>query len=221
MIGGAYLCYEGLEKLAHKFLHSKGEDDTRHREMLEAMADPSVDLVVLEKERVKGAMRTDLILSAEIIMIALGTVAKATFAKQVAVLVSIAVLLSVGLCGLVAAIVRLYDAGLYLSRTPGAGPIAVLKRRIGRGILIAAPWLIKFLSIAGTAAMFLVGGAILTLGVPALHHWIEQAAQAAGSFAGIAATFADGVISVAAGAAVLAGVTLATKIFKKTPSETA
>ena len=221
MIGGAYLCFEGFEKIAHKFFHDKGGDDERHRELLQALADPSVDLVAVEKEKIKGAVRTDFILSAEIIVIALGTVAAATFAKQVAVLVGIAILMTVGVYGLVAGIVKLDDAGIYLSRLPGEGFFVSLKRRIGRGILIAAPWLMKFLSIAGTAAMFLVGGGILTHGIPVVHQWIEQAAQIAGTLAGVAAMFADGVFGIAAGAAVLAGVTLATKIFRKSSAEPA
>ena len=221
MIGGAYLCYEGFEKIAHKFFHGKGGDDERHRELLQALADPSVDLVALEKEKIKGAVRTDFILSAEIIVIALGTVAAATFAKQVAVLVGIAILMTVGVYGLVAGIVKLDDAGIYLSRLPGEGFFLSLKRRIGRGILIAAPWLMKFLSIAGTAAMFLVGGGILTHGIPVLHQWIEQAAQIAGTLAGVAAMLADGVFGIAAGAIVLAVVTLASKIFRKSSTEAA
>ena len=221
MIGGAYLCFEGFEKIAHKFFHDKGGDDERRRELLQALADPSVDLVAVEKEKIKGAVRTDFILSAEIIVIALGTVAAATFAKQVAVLVGIAILMTVGVYGLVAGIVKLDDAGIYLSRLPGEGFFLSLKRRIGRGILIAAPWLMKFLSIAGTAAMFLVGGGILTHGIPVLHQWIEQAAQIAGTLAGVAAMFADGVFGIAAGAIVLAVVTLASKIFRKSSTEAA
>ena len=221
MIGGAYLCFEGFEKIAHKFFHDKGGDDERRRELLQALADPTVDLVAVEIEKIKGAVRTDFILSAEIIVIALGTVAAATFAKQVAVLVGIAILMTVGVYGLVAGIVKLDDAGLYLSRLPGEGFFVSLKRRIGRGILIAAPWLMKFLSIAGTAAMFLVGGGILTHGIPVLHQWIEQAAQIAGTLAGVAAMFADGVFGIAAGAIVLAVVTLASKIFRKSSTEAA
>ena len=221
MIGGAYLCFEGFEKIAHKFFHDKGGDDERRRELLQALADPTVDLVAVEKEKIKGAVRTDFILSAEIIVIALGTVAAATFAKQVAVLVGIAILMTVGVYGLVAGIVKLDDAGLYLSRLPGEGFFLSLKRRLGRGILIAAPWLMKFLSIAGTAAMFLVGGGILTHGIPVLHQWIEQAAQIAGTLAGVAAMFADGVFGIAAGAIVLAVVTLASKIFRKSSTEAA
>jgi predicted DNA repair protein MutK len=168
MIGGAFLCYEGVEKLAHKLFTSKAEEDAHHAEIVEALTDPSVDLVAFEKDKIKGAIRTDFILSAEIIVISLGTVAKEAFAVQVGVLVAIALVMTVGVYGLVAGIVKLDDIGLYLSQRATAGA-----RAIGRGLLTVAPWLMKFLSVAGTAAMFLVGGGILTHNIPALHHWIE------------------------------------------------
>ncbi len=161
MIGGAFLCYEGFEKLAHRFLHSRAEDAAHHAELARAVADQSVDLVAAEKQKIKGAIRTDFILSAEIIVIALGTVAEATFVQQVGVLVGIAVLMTVGVYGLVAGIVKLDDLGLYLNRAAGDGVGARLSRALGAGILRTAPWLMKFLSVAGTAAMFLVGGSIL------------------------------------------------------------
>jgi predicted DNA repair protein MutK len=164
MVGGLFLCYEGFEKLAHKFLHSPDEDAAHHQEHLAALADAEVDLVALEKEKVKGAIRTDFILSAEIIAITLGTVADAPFGTQVTVVAGIAAIMTVGVYGLVAGIVKLDDGGLYLSRSDSA-PV----RAFGRGILTAAPWLMKFLSVAGTAAMFLVGGGILTHGIPMLH----------------------------------------------------
>jgi predicted DNA repair protein MutK len=163
ILGGAFLCYEGVEKLAHKFLHK--EDDTHHVERLQAVQDPAVDMVAFEKDRIKGAIRTDFILSAEIIVITLGTVATAAFSRQLATLVMISVIMTIGVYGLVAGIVKLDDLGLALTRT-GQGARAA----IGRAILAGAPWLMKFLSIAGTAAMFLVGGHILVEGVPALHH---------------------------------------------------
>jgi predicted DNA repair protein MutK len=170
MAGGVFLCYEGFEKLAHKFLHD-AEEDVRHRdELSRALADPQVDLVAFERDKIKGAVRTDFILSAEIIAITLGTVALAPFVTQLSVLATVAVLMTVGVYGLVAGIVKLDDAGLWLSQRPGSGA----SRAIGRGILRAAPWLMKGLSVAGTAAMFLVGGGILTHGVPALHHVIES-----------------------------------------------
>ena len=140
---------------------------------MQARSDPAVDLVAVEKEKIKGAVRTDFILSAEIIVITLGTVADAPFATQVAVLVGIALLMTVGVYGLVAGIVKLDDAGLYLSRREGDAAVARIQRRVGASILEAAPLLMKGLSIAGTAAMFLVGGGILVHGIPGLHDWIE------------------------------------------------
>ena len=165
MIGGAYLCFEGVEKLAHRLLHSRSEDDAHHRELVRAVADEQIDLVAHEKEKIRGAIRTDFILSAEIIVLTLGAAAGKAFAVQVGTLVVIAILMTVGVYGLVAGIVKLDDIGLHLSERASA-----VARATGRGILRAAPWLMKFLSIAGTAAMFLVGGGILVHAIPFLHH---------------------------------------------------
>ncbi len=169
MIGGLYLCFEGFEKVAHKFLHTKEEDDARHAVHVAALARPESERLAIEKGQIKGAIRTDFILSAEIIVIALGTVADREFAVQVGVLVGIAVLMTVGVYGLVAGIVKLDDAGLRMSQMANAASAA-----LGRGILRAAPWLMKALAVAGTAAMFLVGGGILTHGVHAVGEWIRQ-----------------------------------------------
>ena len=196
MIGGAFLCFEGVEKLAHKFLHSKAEDEAHHAELTQALVDPSVDLVALEKDKIKGAIRTDFILSAEIIVISLGTVAAKSFATQVGVLIGISLIMTVGVYGLVAGIVKLDDAGLALSR--GAG----FKRRLGSAILGFAPWLMKFLSVAGTAAMFLVCGGILTHYVVAVHHAIE-AVSPRGWLGGLVSMLADLVIGIVVGALVL------------------
>ncbi len=215
MLGGAFLCFEGFEKLAHKFLHSKQEDEVHHQEMLRALADPAVDLVALEKEKIKGAVRTDFILSAEIIVISLGTVAAATFAQQVSVLIGIAILMTFGVYGLVAGIVKLDDAGIYLGGIRRDGVTARIRRCIGRGILLVAPYLMKTLSIAGTAAMFLVGGGILTHGIPLLHHAIGQGSQVAGPLAGTLATMADGLFGIFAGALVLGAVTVGARLFGK------
>ncbi len=202
MIGGAFLCYEGVEKLAHKFLH-RAEDDEAHRaELARALTDPAVDLVALERDKIKGAVRTDFILSAEIIAITLGTVADKPFGTQFAVLSTIALVMTIGVYGLVAGIVKLDDAGLWLSRRPGAAAQAV-----GRAILRAAPWLMKALSVAGTAAMFLVGGGILVHGVPALHHAITHALAGLPSLAGVLAeNLANALVGLVAGAVVLAAV---------------
>ena len=168
MIGGAFLCFEGVEKLAHKFLHKA--DEAQHRaELVDAVADTSVDMVAFEKDKIKGAIRTDFILSAEIIVITLGTVATQPFLKQLAVLVAIALIMTVGVYGLVGGIVKLDDLGMRLVR---GGKLATA---FGKAILAFAPKFMKFLSIAGTAAMFLVGGGILVHAIPALHHMAEAA----------------------------------------------
>ncbi len=212
MIGGAFLCYEGCEKLAHRFLQGK-EAAAEHGEHLRGLADPSVDLVALERGKIKGAIRTDFILSAEIIAITLGTVAAVPFKTQVLVLSGIAILMTVGVYGLVAAIVKLDDGGLYLSRRMGEGGAARMQRALGHGVLVAAPWLMKTLSVAGTAAMFLVGGGILVHGIPALHHDIEALAHslvvvpAIGPVAeAIASALLNGLAGIVAGAVVLGAV---------------
>ena len=207
MIGGLFLCFEGFEKLAHKFLAPRGEDEAHHAALTQALADPNVDMAALESDKIKGAVRTDFVLSAEIIAITLGAVAAAPFTTQVAVLVSIALLMTVGVYGIVAGIVKLDDFGLWLSRR-GAAAAAV-----GRGILSTAPWLMKALSVAGTAAMFLVGGGILTHGIPALHHAIEGATASFGdALRQFASMAADGLIGIVAGALTLALVTLALRL---------
>jgi predicted DNA repair protein MutK len=214
MIGGAFLCFEGVEKLTHKLLHSKAEDDAHHTQIVEVLIDPSVDLVAFEHDKIKGAIRTDFILSAEIIVISLGTVAKQTFAVQVGVLVAIAIVMTVGVYGLVAGIVKLDDAGLFLSRREGKSGLARAKRTLGRGVLFVAPWLMKFLSIAGTAAMFLVGGGILTHDVPALHHAIA-AISPPGVLGTVVGILADLVVGVMVGAVVLGVVKLVSKLRRK------
>jgi hypothetical protein len=171
MLGGLFLCYEGFEKVAHTVRHRKVEDDAHHAAHLAALARTVPELLAIEKDKIRGAIRTDFVLSAEIIVIALGTVAGRTFALQVGVLAGIAALMTVGVYGLVAGIVKLDDAGLHMSRKSNAALSA-----LGRGVLRAAPWLMKALAVAGTAAMFLVGGGILTHGVRAVHEWIEHAA---------------------------------------------
>jgi predicted DNA repair protein MutK len=203
MVGGAYLCFEGFEKLAHKYLHSSAEDDAHHAELTQALADPAIDLVAFERDKIKGAVRTDFILSGEIIAITLGAVAGVAFTTQVAVLCGVAILMTVGVYGLVAGIVKLDDLGLYLVRT-GQGVTAVL----GRAVLAAAPMLMRVLSVAGTAAMFLVGGGILTHGVPAAHHLIEEWTRQAAAVAGgvgeaLLPMLVNGVAGVVAGALAL------------------
>lgn len=172
MIGGAYLCFEGVEKLLHK-----STDSHSHDQEIEAINDPSIDMVEFEQEKIKGAIRTDFVLSAEIIVIALGTVKDATFLSQVSVVSSIAIIMTIGVYGLVAGIVKLDDAGLALLQTKTQSLWAKIKQQLGRAILWFAPALMKSLSVIGTAAMFLVGGSILLHGIPNSHellHYFEQ-----------------------------------------------
>ena len=215
MLGGAFLCFEGVEKLAHKFLHAK-EEAVEEERLLQANANPAVDMVAFEKDKIKGAVRTDFILSAEIIVIALGTVAAAPFMQQVAVLVGIALIMTVGVYGLVGGIVKLDDLGLWLSQKTSS-----IAQALGRGLLVAAPWLMKFLSVAGTAAMFLVGGGILVHGIAPLHHAIEGAgaAVAQGALGGLwqalTTNVLNGVAGIVAGAVVLGAVTVVQKLRKR------
>jgi len=218
MLGGAFLCYEGFEKLVHKFLHRQ-EDDAHHAELVQALVDPDIDLVALERDKIKGAVRTDFILSAEIIVITLGTVAAASFGLQVAVLAGIAVLMTIGVYGLVAGIVKLDDAGLYFSQQAGDG-FARLQRSLGRGILRAAPILMKTLAVVGTAAMFLVGGSILIHGIPGSHdlvHAVTHAVQTLPAIGGLLAALTplliDASTGVVAGGLVLGGVTATRRLF--------
>ncbi|MBL9022485.1 MAG: DUF808 domain-containing protein [Myxococcales bacterium] len=192
MIGGAFLCFEGAEKLAHKLLHSKEEEEAK-KAHVEAVADPSVDLVTLEKQKIKGAIRTDFILSAEIVIISLGAMTEVTFTTRLASLVAVSVLMTVGVYGLVAGIVKLDDAGLALSKKGAAA------RALGRALLLGAPVLMRFLSIAGTAAMFLVGGGILAHGVPAVEHAIDGVAGKAGSLGWLVSMLGTGLLGVVAG----------------------
>ncbi|MGQ5523349.1 DUF808 domain-containing protein [Chitinimonas sp. PSY-7] len=217
MLGGAFLCFEGFEKLAHKFLHSKEEDAAHHNDHLQALANPEVDLVAFEQEKIKGAVRTDFILSAEIIVISLGTVAAASFMQQVTVLIGIALIMTIGVYGLVAGIVKLDDAGLYLSQRNGAGAQA-----LGRALVSGAPYLMKTLSVVGTAAMFMVGGGILSHGVPMLHHGIEHLAAGladlpvlGGVLAAIVPTVLDALIGIIAGGLVLLVVSIGTPLLKR------
>ena len=220
MIGGLFLCYEGFEKVAHRFLHRKDEDDAHHAAHLAALVRPDGDLLAVEKEKIKGAIRTDFILSAEIIVIALGTVADRAFAVQLGVLAGIAALMTVGVYGLVAGIVKLDDAGLRMSRMPNDA-----LQGMGRGILRAAPWLMKALAVAGTAAMFLVGGGILTHGVHAVGEWIRDAAidaaqiPGAGTVLGALTTMlANAAVGIVAGALVVLGLKLFQRLRAKHPA---
>jgi predicted DNA repair protein MutK len=210
MAGGTFLCYEGFEKVVHKLRHADAEA-ARREDLAVALADPVVDLVAFEKDKIRGAIRTDFILSAEIVVITLGTVADAAFGTRVAVLAGIAVLMTVGVYGLVAGIVKLDDAGLYLSLKGRSAWV----RSIGRAILRMAPWLMKGLAIAGTAAMFLVGGSIIQHGIPALDKlggivaaW-ASALPGVGPAAGVLAPLlVNATVGIAAGALALGAVTV-------------
>jgi predicted DNA repair protein MutK len=206
MVGGAYLCYEGFEKVAHRLLHSRAEDDAGHRVLTEALGDPEVDLCAVEKDKIKGAVRTDFILSAEIIAIALGTVAGSEFVTRLAVLTIVAVVMTIGVYGIVAAIVKLDDLGLFLSRKAGA------MRSVGNAILAGAPWLMKALSIGGTAAMFLVGGGILVHGIEPLADSIEHVS--AGRAPVLVRAVLNAAAGMAAGALVLGAVTVGRRMWR-------
>lgn len=213
MLGGLFLCFEGAEKLLHKLFHPQAEDDARHAELVQAVSDEQVDLMAFEKDKIKGAVRTDFILSAEIIVITLGAVADASFGQRVAVLVGISILMTLGVYGLVAGIVKLDDAGLRLSRSASSGVQA-----LGRGLLAFAPWLMKALSVLGTAAMFLVGGGILLHGVPALGHAVAQWSEAWGAVGGLVNSLAGGVAGLLAGALVVLVVQGAQKLRRGAPA---
>src|SRR5690606_18849429 len=205
MAGGLFLCYEGVEKVLHKYLVGREEVAAHRAAHVRALAASDAGLLAQEKQKIKGAIRTDFILSAEIIVISLGTVAGQGFAVQLGVLVGIAALMTVGVYGLVAGIVKLDDFGLYLRRgAPDAG------RAIGVAILRAAPWLMKGLAVVGTAAMFLVGGGILVHGFHALSEWVASAAGDAATVPGIGAVLgaltgmlANAVVGIVAGAVVV------------------
>ena len=221
MAGGAYLCYEGVEKLAHKYLHSAPELAAQREQLVTALADPTIDLVAVEKEKIKGAIRTDFILSAEIVVITLGTVQTSPLLTQVSVLTSIAVLMTVGVYGLVAGIVKLDDGGLHLSQQVGQSGWRKFQRSFGRGILWFAPWLMKFLSMAGTVAMFLVGGGILTHGIGPIQQFIEKITAQVASLGSVGPALnaitpllMDALVGVLAGVLVL----LAVNGFKKLKS---
>lgn len=218
MIGGAYLCFEGFEKIWHSLAHGHAAAESQ----AEPAAPVAVDLVAFEQDKIKGAIRTDFILSAEIIVIALGTVAGEPLLKQVLVLVAVAAVMTVGVYGAVAGIVKLDDAGLHLSQKTGESAGRRLQRSCGRVLLRAAPYLMKVLSVVGTAAMFLVGGGILTHGLPGAHEQIHAVAHAVeawplvgGLLAAIVPTLLDGLAGILAGALVLLLVSGVTKIFRR------
>jgi uncharacterized protein len=202
MLGGAYLCFEGVEKLAQRWLHPAAEMQGHRQALKTTLMNPEGDLLALEREKIAGAIRTDFVLSAEIITIALGSVASQPLPTQAAVLVCVAALMTVGVYGLVAGIVKLDDAGSALSQRPNRAV-----QRLGLGLLAVAPWLMKALSVVGTAAMFLVGGGILVHGWPALHHAIQGLLQmfADAWIQGLATLVLEGLSGVVVGTLAVAG----------------
>ncbi len=221
ILGGLYLCFEGVEKL----LHSPAKDESHREKLRKAIAEPAVDMVAFEKKKIQGAIRTDFVLSAEIIVIALGIVANQPFVTQVAVVSTIAILMTVGVYGLVAGIVKLDDAGLFLSQLPGEGLLQRLRRKFGSLLVTFAPYLMKGLSIVGTAAMFLVGGGILTHGIHSLAVMIEQAALQVATLPGIGPLLAvltpsllNALAGIIAGAIALLIVNSATGLYQRIKS---
>lgn len=217
MIGGAYLCFEGFEKVSHKFLHPQ-KAAGEHAETLKALADPNLDPVAFEREKIKGAIRTDFILSAEIVVIALGTVQTASFPVQVAVIVGIAVLMTVGVYGLVAGIVKLDDVGFYLMRSTEDTALGGLQRMLGSLLVQIAPFLMKSLAYIGTAAMFIVGGGILLHGLPHAHeilHSLETTIQQMPGIGGILAAIMPTLLNLLTG--ILAGGLLLLAVNKAAP----
>ena len=212
MAGGLFLCFEGFEKVAHKLLHKPAEDAAEHAQLVNALLDPAVNLVALEKDKIKGAVRTDFILSTEIIVITLGTVAASPFMTQLSVLAGVAVLMTVGVYGLVAGIVKIDDLGLYLSQRKSSVAQA-LQQKLGRGLLLAAPVLMKSLTVLGTLAMFLVGGGILAHGWHDVGQGIEQLSAVAGSMAQpVLGTLLNMTLGVLAGGAAMLVMTLGQKL---------
>ncbi len=213
IVGGLFLCFEGVEKLAHKLLPH--DDEPAPHALLKAVADPAVDLVAFERAKVKGAVRTDFVLSAEIIVITLGTMATASLVQQVVVLSAIAIGATVLVYGLVAGIVKLDDLGLALHRQTDAA-----SRALGRFILRAAPLLMKSLSVLGTAAMFTVGGSIIAHGVPTVAHLVEDVgrslAERSAVLAFLATTALDALVGIASGVVTVLLFTGGTKLLSKT-----
>ena len=205
MVGGIFLCYEGFEKVWHKVAHRAPtpEDKAARAAMAAALVNPAVDVVALERGRIRGAIRTDFILSAEIVVIALGTMADAPIGQQIAALSAIGIGITVLVYGLVAGIVKLDDLGLQLLRAAGDNPAAASSRAFGAAILRMAPWLMRTLSVVGTAAMFLVGGSIVAHGVPAIEQLVASVEHAAGPAGGVVKLLADALVGIVAGGLVV------------------
>ena len=222
MLGGIYLCYEGVEKILHSWLHPKTDKDISQSrsERLQAIHDPDVDPVKLEKTKIQGAIRTDFILSAEIIVITLGTLVGQPFSVTLGVLLAVGTLMTVGVYGLVAGIVKLDDLGLHWLTLKGSSSTDQILKKLGAAILWFAPYLLRFLAVAGTAAMFLVGGGIITHQFDSLHNLSESFAHAMHAIPAIGAPLSwlapllfDFLFGIVAGAAVVAAIHLYKIVF--------
>lgn len=209
VIGGLYLCFEGAEKVLHRLFHK--EDEAEREARIEKLSQENIDLVALEKDKIKGAIRTDFILSAEIIVIALGSVQQADFVTQVGVLCALSVGITAGVYGLVAGIVKMDDVGLYLLRKSLTGGYNGFQRVTGRALLVAAPLLMKTLAFVGTIAMFLVGGGILTHNIPFMHHLAESINHSVEQLSFIISLITDGVAGLIAGSVIVGIVSLFSK----------
>jgi len=221
MLGGLYLCYEGFEKVAHSLFHH-AEEVAEHEQLVEHLSEPGFDLMAYEKKKISGAIRTDFILSLEIIVLTLGIVANSTFTTQILVVAGIALIMTVGVYGLVAGIVKLDDAGFYLMRTEGEGAWAGFKRWFGERLVSFAPWLMKALGIVGTIAMFMVGGGILVHGIHSIDVIIRQVAEQLASLsmvgpllAALTPTLGAVMVGLIAGAFAVGGVSLWQTLFKR------
>ena len=223
VLGGLFLCYEGFEKVTEKFFHPLA-DTKAHQQKLTLLADSDVDLVALEKSKIRGAIRTDFVLSAEIVVIVLGTVREESFEMQLMVLSALAMLITIGVYGLVALIVKLDDLGLYLLRKSVSGSFNRLQRATGRALLIFAPQMMKMLAIVGTVAMFLVGGGILVHSFQDLHHQITTLITSLSTtiwegLSSILPVIFDGLTGIIAGGLVLLTVSLCTFSWKRLKSK--
>ena len=211
MLGGAYLCFEGVEKIAHKLMHAKHEKHTAAAQLQADQASAVADGKQSEKDKIKGAVRTDFILSAEIVVITIGSIGEASLLHRIMVLSLISIAMTVGVYGLVAGIVKLDDLGLWLHRKSSAAA-----QKLGRFLLWGMPWLMRGLSVAGTVAMFLVGGGILVHGIAPLFHWLHEVELSWGGLLGsLAAMLVNMGIGILAGALVLVAVELGKKLKNK------
>jgi len=219
MLGGLYLCYEGVEKLAHKWLHKAADDVEHHHQLVAAVSDAELDVEAFEQEKIKGAIRTDFILSAEIIVIALGTAQGASLLSQSMVVALIALLMTVGVYGLVAAIVKFDDAGLALIKGATNNVWGRIQRAVGQAILYIAPRFMRWLSVLGMVAMFLVGGGILVHGLPFMHHLLAPLLAGMSAFLGILLSqLFNAFFGIMAGTLVLSVMTVSKRLFNNRPT---